>query len=100
MQSDNGQKKQQKPFRNYKRERICDALPPESSDPVLAYLHKAAWMYGYGYLLEGSYGQILLTAIKIRRRLPLWLRSASIDSSRDMGREMSLKELVALQART
>jgi hypothetical protein len=49
--------------------------------------------------IEGSYRQILLTAIKIRRRLSLSLRSASIDSYRDMGREMSLKELVTLQAR-
>jgi hypothetical protein len=57
MQSDNGQKKQPKPFRNYKRERICDALPPESSDPVLAYLHKSAWMYGYGYL-PGATGEL------------------------------------------
>src|SRR5262249_40660971 len=43
-----------KPFRHTKREQICDALPPESSDPVLAYLHKSAWMYGYGYLPGGE----------------------------------------------
>jgi hypothetical protein len=43
-----------KPFRHTARERICDALPPESTDPVLAYLHRNAWMYGYGYLPGGS----------------------------------------------
>jgi hypothetical protein len=29
-------------------------LPPQSSDPVLSYLNKSAWIYGFGYLPDGS----------------------------------------------
>jgi hypothetical protein len=49
-----GEKMQEISYKRRAPSRRSFPLPPRSSDPVPSYLNNSAWIYGFGYLPDGS----------------------------------------------